>query len=665
MRPSILLISLIIIIFTSACSGIKMLSENDIYNPIFLKKIEGIQAVYSSGDKQGAIDKLLAFDNQQLTRDEKAKKYNLLGVFSFSSLEYVQALEYFLEASKSVDLDKALEAQIYLNLSSTYYKQNKFDLAYEEIKKVDIQNLSTSDDQKFYLLKYVLASHMKDSKEIVIALVHLLKNKSTLQSIKDSKYKEALVDNFRKLADSERVYLLEDYSDKGSLVIAFLAQNEVFQRYYMGDKNGAKDVITWMQSKYSDNSEVSTFIKDFSFRMENFSKVDIASIGVVLPFSGEHEKRAKSALMAIETVINAKENQSYNINVLTRNGHNNPFVARQMVRQLIESHHVSLIIGGLFPETATEQYLEARKYGVMFISLSPVYVEKSKKSHLLIEVSGSVQSQLATIFSEKVLSKFGSKVALFYPEELRGHSYADEIWKSYNGKDIQVNALQSYNINITDFRDPVKNFLGLSYPREREEELQLIKEIHELERKTKRSSVRRTQHLEPVIDFDWVFIPSYPNEAIQILPSFRYFDANDVMFIGGPDWLSKKVIREQANIGKTIYFVGDDPKDFDQEFMAFYKKRNKRIPRLLEINAFEAMTLALKIIGGSKIAQRDEIESKLVNLKTVNGVTARWNLIDGIWLKEMDFLKVSKGTIEKVQISLLKDKNETVNKKAN
>ena len=646
---------ILFLVLLSGCSGIKILSEQDIYPPEFLKKIDGIQTIYRDGDKQSAIDKLLSMNDQELSADEKAKKYNLLGVFVFSRLDHKQAMNYFREAQRFVSKDKALQAQIYLNMSSTYYKQNQFESSYQTLQDVEVEALSPVENEKYHLLKYVLASKYNESKEVVMALINLLKNSSSFEEIKQSKYKESLVDHYRKMADTERVYLLEENFDKKNLVIAFLAQNEVWQRYLKGDKSGAKDVIVWMDTKYGDVEEVKDFIKDFNFRMENFSKIDIGAVGVVLPLSGVKQKYGERALMGIETAISAttnKSNKNYNLKIHTRDNHNNPFVAKQMIQDLIQSHHVSIIIGGLFPDTAKEEYLEARKYGVLFISMSPVYVGKELKTHLLLEVPGSVQSQLETIFSDKLLSKFGEKVGLFYPNEQRGKIYLNEVWNNYRGKNVRINSIQSFERNIDDYREPVKQMLGLKFKRERQEELEVVKEIHKLEKQTRRTTIRQIQDLEPITDFDWVFIPSYPHEAVKILPSFRYFDAGNVTFIGGPSWLSKKLIREQRNLGRALYFVGDDPNDFKSGFIEFYKKRNNRTPRLMEIMAYEAMNISFKILSGSKLEKRDQLEAQLIGMKSLEGVTGSWHLQDGIWLKDMDFLKVFRGKIQKVNLSL-------------
>ena len=189
--------------------------------------------------------------------------------------------------------------------------------------------------------------------------------------------------------------------------------------------------------------------------------------------------------------------------------------------------------------------------------------------------------------------------------------------------------------------------------RERKEEFEVWKDIYALEKKT--SSIRRIQTLKPIVDFDWVFAPAYPKDAIQIIPTFSYFDAKKLKFIGGPSWMSKSIVKEQRNLGK-LFLVGDDPKDFDKSFGEDFKIRNNKSPRLIETLSFEAMNLSLAVIEGTKFEKREQLETRLVNLKTIKGVTGSWNLMEGIWMKEMDFWNVSRGKIQKYDISQLEDK---------
>jgi ABC-type branched-subunit amino acid transport system substrate-binding protein len=415
----------------------------------------------------------------------------------------------------------------------------------------------------------------------------------------------------------------------------------------MGDRAGAEDVLGWIDSEYSGREDTDNFIKEFKFRIENFSKIDVGAIGVILPLSGKKGKFGKKALTGIDSALNYKENKILAAKIYTRDSRNNPHVAKKMINDLVQKHHVSIIIGGLFPNTARAEYLEAKKYGVLFISLSSVHLKKEEKNHLLVEIPGSIESQVEKIMNPEFLEQFGKRVAVLYPETEGGLSYVHEVLRRSEKGQVDIKAIHAFDRANIDFREPVSKVLGVKFKRERREELVIWNEIYKLEKK--RSSIRRIQTLKPITDFDWVFIPAYPKDAIQIIPTFSYFDAKRLKFVGGPSWSSKSLIREQRKLG-SLYMVGIDPEGFNESFSQNYRVRNKKSPRLIETLSFEAMNLSLKVIEGSKFEKREELETRLLNFEKLQGVTGSWNLKDGIWLKNMDFMQIKRGKVVKVEL---------------
>jgi ABC-type branched-subunit amino acid transport system substrate-binding protein len=630
-----------------------MLTPEDIYSPEFLQKIQSIQLIYKDGDKKSALNKLSEINDLEVSDVELAKKYNFIGIIYFSEQDFDTAIENFEMARSKTRIDRVLTSQIYLNLASSYYKKDLYERAYSYLEQVDKSVFSKKEETNYYKLRLVLAQQLGKPKVIVESVIPLIGKKFLFSEIENHQYKEALVDNYRKLSTSERVYLLEKFDDRDAITTAYLAKEEALQRYYMGDRPGAEDVLSWLGNKYSHSDDVNTFIKDFQFRIENYSKIDVGAVGVLLPLTGEKGLFGKKALTGIDSALNHGDNKVLAAKIYTRDSKNNSFVAKKMINDLIQKHHVSIIIGGLFSKTAKEEYLEAKKYGVLFISLSPVHLKKEDKNHLLIEVPGSIESQVDAIMSPEFLNKFGNKIAMIYPETEGGLSYVNEVWRRSEQGLIKLSGIQSYERTNKDFRSPVSKILGLKFKRERKEEFEVWKDIYALEKKT--SSIRRIQTLKPILDFDWVFAPAYPKDAIQIIPTFSYYDAKNLKFIGGPSWMSKSIVKEQRNLGK-LFLIGDDPKDFDKSFRDDFKARNNKSPRLIETLSFEAMNLSLTVIEGTKFEKREELERRLINLGTIKGVTGNWNLKEGIWMKEMDFLNIQRGKIQKFDISQLEDK---------
>ena len=214
--------------------------------------------------------------------------------------------------------------------------------------------------------------------------------------------------------------------------------------------------------------------------------------------------------------------------------------------------NVSIIIGGLYPSTAKSEYLEARRHGVLFISLSPVDLPRSMKNHLLIEVPGSIQSQIETVFKPEVLNILGKRVAAIYPDTSGGKVYARELWDRSLKGGFDLASIYSFSTVLKDYRDPVSKLLGLYYKPERREEFNLWEDIYAAKGRT--SSIRRIQTLKPIVDFDWVYIPVLPSQAKQIIPTFSYYDANKLKFVGNPSWLSRSLVKSKFSSGEQVYF---------------------------------------------------------------------------------------------------------------
>lgn len=650
MKSSI--IKLFFLVLFTACSGISLLNQSFQYDDKFIKRFEGIQSIYNDGDKVGAINRFNKLLSEKLDNAERAKVLNQLGIYHYNQNDFIKAQEHFEDSRNYVKEDKELDAEIHLNLASTYFKLDMRESAFNVVNSAKPKFLAKKVRVTFYKLKLLLAQDQENDKAVLDSLIYLLANKDSFSEIKGSEYKELLVDYFRKLTPSERAYILDSKEKEKLVVIAFLGTEEAMQRYYFGDRQGADDVVDWLDKNYSDLKDVKRFIEDFRFRSENFAKIDGGSVGVVLPLSGKKERFGKSALKGLDAAINYDSNQVNNIKVYTRDNRDNPVVARKAIHDLIQKHHVSIVIGGLFSSTALHEYLEAKKYGVLYISLTPINLPRSEKNHLLIEVPGSIQSQLDKLISDDFLSAFGNRVAMFYPDDNRGKTYLEEMWKHHSEGKINLTSLYSFDHNskVRDYREWVQKLLGLKYKKERKEELELWKEIYSLEKSS--STIRRIQTLKPVIDFDWVFVPSYPHQARQFLPTFSYFDARNLTYIGDQSWMiSKKFLRlnNKESWGK-LFLVGDDTRKIDKTYYELFKKRNKTRPSFIETFAFESMRLSLNVLKDSKFEQREDLERKIVNLQKLEGITGKWALKDGIWIKELDLLRIIRDDVRKVVI---------------
>lgn len=635
---------LVLLLLFAACAqktGVKPIDETQISENARVKLNEARELVRTTKYKL-AITKLSELHDNTLAPVEKALKYNLKGVTLFNMGEAEKALLNFEVAEKYTPADTQLYSQVQLNIASAYYKLGHYNELNNHLANVDRKQLTEVENRKYAQLANAYGTKFNNNRMIASSSLILMSDLKTTDDIQKSNHYEALRYSFDQLSEKEKIEILEDFNGSENLAVAYLGQLEAEKRYIQGDKSGAKDIVSWLKSEYGDNDEIQKFISNFETRLDNASLITEGDIGVILPLTGEKSSYGQKALSGIETGLKALDLK--NVTISTEDNADNPAKAAEAVAKLIQEKRVAFIIGGLFPESAKAEYLEARKFGVLYISLSQINLPAEQKNHHLIEVQGSIESQVETLLSEEMVKKFGTRIGVIFPDTEGGQAYMDQIWRKAFEKKLQITSTAAFPKNTHDYRDTAQLFLGLKYPRERSEELKILDDVYSLER----TSIRRVQTLPPVLDFDWVFLATYPHEATQLIGTLGYYDANRIKVVGGPSWVSRSMVKEQKNLG-TLYFVGDDPKDINHELLAKFQELYGKPASLIEVIALDGIKIgseALKTVGS--ISSRDEFDAKLKSEGKLRGLATEWTFKDGMWLKRMNAMAITRGEIVKL-----------------
>jgi ABC-type branched-subunit amino acid transport system substrate-binding protein len=639
---------LVLLLLTTSCAAMKekqestSIEDSDI-SEVAKQKLQEARELIRNNQFKPAIMKLAELHDDKLSPLEKSLKYNLKGVSHFSTGEVEKSLLNFEIAEKYSPKDTQLLSQIYLNMASANFKLGQFTELKTHLGHIDQKVLTDVENKKHAQLAHAYGTKFEDHFMVASSSIVLLDESKTMAEVSESNLSNPMKESFKKLTLAQKIDLFEQFNDSNNIAVAQLAQLETEERYLTGDKSGARDVVAWLKSEYPENQEVNSFIKDFELRLNNTSLISGQAIGLVLPMSGNKMGFGHKALSGIETGLKLL-GLNEGVKVYTKDSTDSPAQGAQAVLDLIREEKVAFIIGGLFPETAKAEYLEARKYGVLFISLSQINLPKDEKNHHLIEIQGSIESQVEALLSEEMIGKFGKRLGVIYPENEGGRAYMDELWRKSLEKDVQVTSIASFPRNTHDYRDTAQLFLGLKHPRERSEELRILEDVYAHEK----TSIRRVQTLPPVLDFDWVFIASYPQETTQLIPTLGYFDATRLKIIGGPSWGSKSLVKEQKHLG-TLYFVGDNPADINQGMLTKFQELNGRPAGLIEMLALDAMKVGAEALQATgQVSGRDEFDEKLKSKGSLRGLASSWNFKDGVWLKHMNSMAITRGEIVKL-----------------
>ena len=650
---SMLLVSFIFSL--SACSGVKMITPtrkladkvdtSKLYKQTFLHKMNGVKEKFRQGKVDVALKELTTMKEEGLTSAERSTRKNLIGVINFSKKNYEGAAKNFEEALALSKDDPSLESQIYLNLGSAYYKLNQHDKALATLSLADFHNLQDSEAKKYHQLHALLSQQMGKKEQSLTSLIRSLEDKKSIEELKiDTKYSE-VEGMFFKLTPTERVRLLEDFDSEKNITVPYLAFKEAEVAFKEGNKQKVQDYSTWIEKRYGNNSEVMNLMKNLGIRSENDNvKIDLRYIGIALPLSGDRKSLGERALNGIDIALEElalDPSKKYRVEMKDTQG--SAATAAFAVKDLIEVSNVAVVIGGLTPNSATKEYLEAKKHGVLFISLSPVFLPKEEKNHLLIEVPASIESQVNHLFSAKMLTKLGNRPAIIYPKNELGEAYANEFWRRSKKQNLEVTGLISYDRNATEFKEPVKNLLGIKFNREREEELAVVNDIANLE---KNKSIKRIQNLQPQIDFDWIFVPALPKEVVQILPNFNYFDAFNLNYVGVPSWRSELMTNEGYRYGNVFFMdesLGTNETPFTKSFSTKFSKQ----PKFVETISYDSLKIASSIIEADQsMNTRQDLDLALAKKVSIQGESGLWKLDEDIWMKDMATFKIKRDGVE-------------------
>lgn len=631
---------IIFLLFIIGCSGTSkkyQSAESQIDNPEFLAKIDKAKKSYQDGDLAGALTELNAINEQKLPQMEKAVRRNLLGVIFFGQGNYEKAAYNFELASSNAANDKVFNSQILLNLGSSYYKLGYMEKTLKSLKGCDFNSLNAKEYINYHRLRYDVAKRLGQEDLSLTSLIYLLSEEKDLETLRINNQFALLKDGFFKWDLNRQAKFLTEFPNKENLAAAYLGFLMAEKAYYSEDRKKGEELLAFVLSNYGSNSEINDLIKNINEKSQREEEMDSDLIGLVLPLSGKKASFGSRVLLGLGSSIKQFDEKS-KIQIADSQG--SAAVGAFRVRELIEKYKCAAIIGGLFPDEATEEYLEAKKHGVFFISLSQIYLSKEEKDFLLLEIPGSIESQIHQLFKPEMLNKFGKRAAIFYQKGDLGDSYASEFWRKAKENNVEITGLVSYDEN-NNYLNALENLLGLSFKRERQEELDFLTSIYAKEK----TSTKRIQTLGPQVDFDWVFVPSFPNEALKIIPTFSYLDANSINIIGGPSWRSGNISRESKRLGK-LYFVGDDISGSQESYNEKYFKLYQKRPKLLEMQASDALEIVNNFLKKQGAKSRSQLKEILLKGQTLKGLTGKWSLTDGVWLKEMASFTIDRENIE-------------------
>ncbi len=389
---------------------------------------------------------------------------------------------------------------------------------------------------------------------------------------------------------------------------------------------------------------------------ENYS-VDAKKIGVILPLTGKNSNVGQRTLAALRLGLGLSES-SPALSLILFDSQGNPALAAAGVQKLLKDDHVIAIFGGLGAKEATVISERAEFFQVPFFMFSQKSgLTENSEFTFRNAVTAEMQVDRLAEFSFQKLSL--KKYAILYPNDSYGVEFANKFWDQVLARGGTVTAAQAYDPKSSDLNMYVQKMVGTYYNEDRPEEYRArLKELKNKKSKKLADGVKKNSReneakeniLDPIVDFEAIFIPDSGKALGQAMAFLKSNDVQNLTYLGTNLWNTPDLVRRAGAHNQHLFFVDTETTSAENSNSDFYKKyfaMNQEEPQLLEAQAYESAKIVRELLSFGATG-RDTLAAQLRILGRRNGAYGeiRMNNTKEIE-RDLTIMTVDQGTIKK------------------
>ena len=397
--------------------------------------------------------------------------------------------------------------------------------------------------------------------------------------------------------------------------------------------------------------------KAMSERVEEWLKVEMTTVGCVLPLSGRYQAYGDRVLRGL--VMAAQDLRSMvpgarDIQLVIRDSGVDPDLAVAAVRDLVLDHRVAAIIGPLSRVAAEAAAKEAEKLWVPIITLS----QKEGVSEIggyVFRNSLSNEQQARALVEYAVLGLGYRRFAILYPNDNYGTRLVQLFWDQVDRLGGEIRGVEAYEPSQTDFADQIKKLVGLYYPRPESEIPDQAKEGAAAANRAEGSTEPLEEELLPIMDFEAIFIPDGYNQVGLIAPQLAYHDVTGIKLLGTNLWNSPKLVEMAAPYLQDSVFVDgfftESNLPLTSQFVARYQESFGDKPGYLEAQAYDTMRLLVDGLHQPGVTSRQLLRNALLGIQALSGVAGVASVgPDGEVHKPPFLITIHRRRMEEIQV---------------
>lgn len=411
-------------------------------------------------------------------------------------------------------------------------------------------------------------------------------------------------------------------------------------------------------------------------RIEAGEHLEPHTIGVLLPLSGRHRLYGKLALDAIRLALGIPKDRTegQGIRIAIYDTQSQLERAAPGVRKLVAEDGAIVVLGGIFTHTAEAAAYEAQAIGVPLITISRS--EKLGEIGPFVFRNGLSNQDQIEVLLRHVIDDLGMRrFAILYPRHPYGYEMLNLFWDGVEQKGGEISAVGAYSPGDTTFTMPVRGLVGRTDMLLRSDYLKALSDCKAETDPYRRSRCRSqaSKTLKPIIDFDGLFIPDYPNQITMIAAAVAFEDIfverdprrlrvvertlgrkiTPITLLGANTWNSSELPKKAGrNVENAIFTDAFFPESGDRattDFMDAYVREFNRQPRLYPEALFFDSAKIVAGIMATKPESREVFRERLSQLQDFMGVTGKIAFAGGNDAKRsVKLLTIKNGRIEEI-----------------
>jgi ABC-type branched-subunit amino acid transport system substrate-binding protein len=412
---------------------------------------------------------------------------------------------------------------------------------------------------------------------------------------------------------------------------------------YARAQEAAREVfLRWPEGPYAADA------KAIVERIAKLTFVRPNVVGVAVPLSGPYKRWGDAILQGVAVAL-----EGSSLKVVTRDTRGEPDGAAAAVEALALEEGAIAIVGAVTNAEAERAASAAQGLQVPLVSLSKL--EGVTRAGPFVFQNMLTADAQAKALAELAMARRGMRrFAIMFPSVTYGVELANAFWDQVDARGGEVRAAETYAADRTTFTPLVKEMVGKLYLDERTDWKEQQEEIAKKETdpfRRRKALEKAREKLEPVVDFDAIFIPDFaknvrliapalavedvvtqtclPEEVQKIRKTTGRPDLVPVQLLGANGWNDPSLFdMTPGGPGRHVrcailvdgFYAGSSRPDTKRFVEAFVQKYPGQAPTILEASAHDAAKMARQVLE-TRAQTREAVRDGLARLRGFKGAT--------------------------------------------